>query len=200
MRFESLEARRTLAADFGSQAADYSIPDGAQTLGASEVSSGNRGAPFAEDLFNAAGISAADALEIEALRILKDIDAILDGNKAAALPEQGDENVDPMTFLGDGSSRPDLPGASPGDPAQMLEAMGETFRGAASHHSAWPSPGDSPDSPSHGPKRDPFERFGWVAQDRRGSHGDYSDDYVDEEGLHYVSRITVEGGRLYSET
>jgi hypothetical protein len=106
--------------------------------------------------------SAADLRDsdvVDTLRILKDLEAIEEYEQGAAeLPEQGHEDVDPMTqadeLVGGGSSNPGMPGMpSGGDRAQMLRCMMETFR----RQGAGEGEGDS--------QGDPFARVGWAGQD-----------------------------------
>jgi hypothetical protein len=212
MRFEPLEVREMLAADSGWQAASYSMADDAQPISvvvAQPAPAADAHASLNGPLSDAASQLLAGASDlppsdvIDTLRILRDLDAIQEyENGAAGLPGPGEEDVDPRTmvfdFFGEGSSKPELPGASQGDDrGQMLDAMLETFRGGASQSNPWSSPGESTGPQGQGSQHDPFERVGWAGQDHR-SHGDYSDSYVDDEGLHYVNRTTVREGRVYT--
>ena len=158
MRFELLEARQLLAADFGWQAAGHSISDDAQAVpamvawqadaAATPPALMNSSADVARRLHEEASeLPPSDV--IDTLRTVKDIDALRDGNGAAGLPAPGDEDVNARTmvfdFLGDGSSKPDLPGASQGDDrGQLLDAMMETFRGGEARATPGPRQGILP--------------------------------------------------------
>lgn len=210
MRFESLEARQMLAADSGWQAATYSIADDAQAVPAMVAQQADpveTPAALNDPTSDGASQLLAQASElppsdaIDTLRILKDIDAMRDGNAAAGLPEPGDETIDPFQLLGEGSSHPDLPGTSQGDDrGQMLDAMMGTFRGGASQGDPWSSPGESSAPPSQDPQRDPFARVGWARQDDEDdSVGGARDEWVDSEGATHIEAKTDTGDGVIVE-
>ena len=110
IRFESLEARQMLAADFGWQAAGYSISDHSQAVPAMVASQANTVATpaalknFSADVATrlhegASNLPPSDV--IDTLRVIKDIDHIRDGDGAAGMPAPGNEDIDPRTMVFD---------------------------------------------------------------------------------------------------
>jgi hypothetical protein len=207
LRFEWLEGRQMLAADFGWQAAESSkFTDDAETAAVAEQFSATETASLLKgaaadgpSLLLQEGSQAPSYASVGTLRTLQDYEAIAaGGDRAAGLPEQDHEAVDPLTMagqlLGPRSSRPPLPGLpGAGGRGETLAGMLETFRRAGSSN-------EEQDS-----QQDPFARIGW-AQDR--SYWDRDGNFHSETTMRTTAddgwettHITFErGGEIVLET
>jgi hypothetical protein len=176
-----------LAAEFGWQAAESSkSTDNAETAAVAEHISGTEipsslegAAADHPSLLVEKGSQAPSYADVGSLRMLQDYEAIAaGGDRAAALPGQNQDAVDPLTtaaqLLGPRSSRPPLPGLpGEGGRGESLAGMLETFRGTGSGEASQDAP------------HDPFKRVGWAS--------DFYFDTVDDSGNHHYVSFAREG-------